>query len=72
MRRALAGRADIEPHPALFLEQIERDAVELRRAPVVELEQHLVVGHPPVVVVEAHCRREPAEQLDIGDTLARR
>ena len=45
VRRPLVGLAHVEAHPASLLEEIERDALERRSTPVVELEQHLVVGH---------------------------
>ena len=72
MRDALVRIPDIEAHVALLLEQIERDALQLRRAPVVELQQHLVVGHVPIGVVEAHGLGQPPEQFDIGNAFARR
>ena len=41
-------------------------------SPIIKVQQHFVVGHVPIGVVEAHGLGQPAEQLDIGDAFARR
>jgi hypothetical protein len=36
----------------------------------VEVDQHLLVGAVPVVVLKTHCFSEATEQFDVGDALA--
>jgi hypothetical protein len=49
---------------------LERDPLRRGRAPVVHPHQQFVIGRGPVIVVEAHRFREPAEHVDVRQALA--
>src|SRR6185437_10515972 len=68
----IVRRAQFQPRVAVVLEILQSNAFEYRRTPVDSIASYLLVITPKTFVIEAHTRRQPSEQLDIGNRFAER